>query len=150
METLLEPWLVTARSNTSSPSKSPTATVTGASPTVTGDSVGSSVKVPLSSPKSMETSSERKLATARSKKSSVGGGVGGVGGIGSFITPLLLLDIHTTLESLSEPDGPPPSLSEELAPTSPSSDACTPLNPLLFTLVLLHSIISSTLELSLY
>ena len=42
----------------------------------------------------------------------------------SSSTILLLLFIHTNLESLSEPDDLPPSLSKELAPISPSSDAC--------------------------
>ena len=79
----------------------------------------------------------------------------------------MLLYIHTTLESLSEPDGLPPSLPMELAPISPSSAACassvarplrdvgnalssTPLNPLRFTLILLHLIFfTMTLLLSL-
>ena len=51
-----------------------------------------------------------------------------VGGSSPPTTTLSLLSIHTNLESLSEPDGLPPSLPppfpKVLAPTSPSSAAC--------------------------
>ena len=70
--------------------------------------------------------------------------------------------MHTNLESVSEPDGLPPSLPTELAPFAPSSSACasvakplragdapTSILPLRFTLILLHLIFFKTLLLSL-
>ena len=78
------------------------------------------------------------------------------GSVSPSFTTLLLLFMHTNLESLSGPDGLLPSLPNEVTPTSPSS-ACGssvakalrpcchvpivfPLNPLRFTLILLHLI----------
>src|SRR5918994_176412 len=67
METLSETWLATARSRIVSLLKSPTATEIGSSPTPKL-TAGVSTNVPLPFPKSMETLSELRLATARSRK----------------------------------------------------------------------------------
>src|SRR5918994_830583 len=67
METLSETWLATARSRIVSLLKSPTATEIGSSPTPKL-TAGVTNNVLLPVPKSMETLSELRLATARSRK----------------------------------------------------------------------------------
>src|ERR671911_367180 len=109
METLSEKELATARSRMVSLLKSPTTTDCGPSP-APKLSAGVSTNVPLPFPKSMETLSETRLATARSKmvsllKSPTATDLGPSPApkLTAGVTNNVLLPVPKSMETLSEP-----------------------------------------------